>query len=274
MRQTLSPPPTPVFTPVDPRIRQRRVAVRRAAGRRRLRVVMVACGLSGLTVGAWALARSPLLDVDHVRVRGADHLGPDAVRSAAGVGTGTAMVDVDATSVARAVETLPWVARARVVRDWPSTVVIEVTERLAVAVTRHADGHWSVLDVRGLVLQRAVAPPEGLVVVEGLAGSGDVGHTLENGADVLGAAAALPAGLRAAVVAMVAEPDGVTARLRGGGVARLGRAERLPEKFRALETVLTKVDLRGLAVLDVRHPSSPVLTRAEVPPRVSTLSTG
>jgi hypothetical protein len=43
---------------------------------------------------------------------------------------------------------------------------------------------------------------------------------------------------------------------------RLGPPDKLEEKLVAVETVLGQVDLSRLAVLDVRVPASPAITRA------------
>ncbi|MBV8559692.1 MAG: hypothetical protein JO050_02895, partial [Acidimicrobiia bacterium] len=52
---------------IDPRFRQRRIEVRRLEGRRRLRVLLVLAGFFFAALLAWAVTRSPFLDVDHVR---------------------------------------------------------------------------------------------------------------------------------------------------------------------------------------------------------------
>jgi hypothetical protein len=66
----------------------------------------------------------------------------------------------------------------------------------------------------------------------------------------------------------------VELRLAPDGVVRLGRPEDLARKFDAVRAVLAQVDLRNLAVLDVRRPDSPVLTRRESPTKVSTPRAG
>jgi hypothetical protein len=50
-------------------------------------------------------------------------------------------------------------------------------------------------------------------------------------------------------------------RLRPRGTVRFGPPVDLTAKERAAETVLAQVDTHDLDVLDVRLPSSPVLTR-------------
>ena len=53
---------------VDPRIRKRQIDVRRAEGRRRLRVLTVVVIVVLLVAGALAATRTPLLDVDRIVV--------------------------------------------------------------------------------------------------------------------------------------------------------------------------------------------------------------
>jgi hypothetical protein len=77
----------------------------------------------------------------------------------------------------------------------------------------------------------------------------------------LAIAAALPPDVRAKVVLVVVSPDGAELRLRPEGTVKLGSLDRLDEKLRTTETLLARADLRRLAVLDVRVPANPVLTR-------------
>lgn len=276
MSRTTAPPPLiAVRAPVDPRIRRRRAEVRRAEGRRRLRVVVAAAILSAAVAGGWGALRSPLLDVDRIEVVGVQHLEPAEVASAAAIPRGTALVDVDPGAVAERVRALGWVGTVRVERSWPSTVAVVVTERTPVAVTRHDGEPWLLLDAGGRVLEQAAERPSGLVVMEGVSVAGArPGATVEGAEAALAVARLLPAPLRAEVEAVVRTDGGTDLRLRGGGVAYLGSAQRLAEKLRALQTVLARVDTTGLATLDLRQPASPALTRHQPSSRVSTLSTG
>src|SRR5690606_26352017 len=113
----------------DPRMRSRRIGVRREAGRRRLRRMLAGAAVAAALVGAAALTRTSLLDVDRIEVEGAARSGAAEVRRAAGVATGEPLVDVDTGAVAARVEELAWVAQARVDRAWPATLRIRVTER-------------------------------------------------------------------------------------------------------------------------------------------------
>lgn len=252
----------PIHVPMDPRIRQRRVEVRRRQGRRRLRLLLAALLVLLLTVGAWLATRSSLLDVDVVKVHGAERTPPAEVVKASRIGAGQGMLDIDPSGASRRVERLPWVATAEVRRDWPGTVRITLVERTPAAVTRADGEQWLLLDDSGRVLEAAPSAPVGLPVLEGLMPAASPGSELEGADAPLAVVTALTPSLRARTRA-VAVVEGATLELRLNprGTVRLGPAEDLEAKLRAAETVLAQVDVRNLAVLDVRYPSSPVLTR-------------
>ncbi|MCA1656298.1 MAG: FtsQ-type POTRA domain-containing protein, partial [Actinobacteria bacterium] len=111
----------PARLPIDPRIRQRRIAVRRDEGRRRLRLLVAAVATVTLAGAGVAATHSALLDVDHVVLTGAAHTSRGDVLAAAGFDHHRFMVDVDGAAIGRRVRALPWVGRAQVARRWPGT---------------------------------------------------------------------------------------------------------------------------------------------------------
>ena len=121
---------------IDPRIRERRVAVTRAEGRRRLRILLTAVCIASAIGIAWLVVQSPMLAVDSINVRGTTQESQAAVRDAAGVHTGSALLFVDTGAVARRVEALPWVASAKVDRGLPNDLTITVVERAPIAWSR------------------------------------------------------------------------------------------------------------------------------------------
>ena len=259
----------PVRVPIDPRIRQRRIEVRRDEGRRRLRLLLLAGSVVVVGLLGWLATRSPLLDVDTIRVEGARHTSTGAVEAASGVDTGDAMVDVDEGAVARRVESLPWVDDATVRRQWPGTVIVSVTERRAVASARGSDRAWLLVDADGRLLAGRAHPQEGLPAIEGGPFGATPGDTIDPVADrALDVARAIGRGERVGDIPVVAVVEGGHLELRlvhdergCGGVVRFGPPENVREKLLAVFTVLDHVDLEGLAVLDVRVPSAPVITR-------------
>jgi len=256
---------------IDPRIRRRQIDVRRAAGRRRLRLVVAGVVTLALVAAVWGATRSPLLDVDRVVVEGAAQTGETAVRAAAAIHRGEAMTDVDGGKAARSVSRLPWVLHTEIVREWPATVRIRVVERRAIAVTGQADPAnpssqavtaWVFVDRDGRVLAPAPTPPPDMVVLDGVPPAGAPGSRLGATAhDPLEVAAALPPGLAPRVATVALATNGVELRLKPQGVILVGPATAVGDKLRAAQTVLAAVDARTVSSLDVRIPATPVLTR-------------
>ena len=253
----------PVTTAIDPRFRQRLIDVRRHEGRRRLRLLVGAAACIAVLGAVWAASRSPLLDVDHVRLTGASHTPPLRIIQTAGSLPGRSMVDLDEAAAAQRIERLPWVADARVRRQWPNTVSIEVRERAPVASVSAARGGWALVDGSGRVLEPMANAPADRPTLEGVPPVGAPGTQVPLPArGPLAVVRALTPAMLMRVGAVVRTPDGeLQLRLRAGGVVRLGDTGELAPKLVAAEAVLAEVDARHVAVLDVRAPDTPVLTR-------------
>jgi cell division septal protein FtsQ len=252
-------------TAIDPRLRARRIEVQRHAGRRRLRRVVDAGLLLAVAAGFLVALRSPLLDVEQVRVAGGERTPAEEVLAQAAIEPGQQLVDLDLGQVGGRVAALPWVDEVTVRRHLGGTVEIVVTERVASAIV--GDGTAAVLvDDEGRALARAEAVPdvaEGLVRVQGLPGGAVPGAFLPAESR---AALTLAGELAAAVPGAIGEVvlgEELRATLVQGGEVRFGDTARLPAKLRSLATVLAQVDLACLGELDLRAPASPVLTRRE-----------
>lgn len=272
-----APPKAPVA--VDPRMRSRRISVRRDAGRRRLKRATLVLAVVAVVVLALVATRTPLLDVDRVTVVGVDGPRSEAVRAAAAIPSDEPLISLDTGAVADRVEELPWVASAQVGRSWPSTVRVTVTLRQVVAAVQVTENHLALVDPDGWVVaieEGTVTPPEEDSAGEGDPPAGDAelgtplvltgiegpvgeGRRLDGAArDALAIAAAVAERLPDTVASVSTDLD---AELLTGGVVRFGSAEDLDEKITAVKTVLSDVDTTCLAVLDVRVPGSPALTR-------------
>lgn len=254
------PPVAPGATnPIDPRLRARRNEVARHQGRRRLRrlvaLIVVAVGL----VGAAALTRTPVLDVDHVTVTGAGRTGTDAARAAAGVDRGRAMVSVDLGAARARLEALPWVLRATVARRWPGTVAVTLVERRPVAVVGR--GFAAVLvDRDGRILGPPSPRREAVPVVH--VPAGPPGERLgPRGRTLVAVVAGLPADLRRDVVGVRPSSKGVELELRDAIAVRWGDASQPVAKADAVRALLRQADRRTIATVDVTVPATPALTR-------------
>jgi hypothetical protein len=269
--QVLDPPRPPR---VDPRLRARRIEVKRSEGRKRLRRLIAALAVTVVAAGAWGLTRSPLLDVDHLEVRGLTRLPAATVIAASGIEPGDPLVDLDLGAAADAVGALPWVERVDVDRSWWGTVRFDVLERRPVAVLS-ADGAALLVDRAGWVLAPAEPTDHALPAIAGT-GSVSTGDRL-SGVDLVAVQLVdrAPATVLEWVeVVSVADgalwldlrPQAVTAA--GGtpghaGRVQLGDGRELEAQLVAAATVLARVDLSCLDVIDVRVPASPVVRRVE-----------
>ena len=257
---------------IDPRLRARRIAVRRDVGRRRLHrfaVLGIVVAVLGLVVAA---ALSPLLDVDEVTVTGTVHASDPEVVAASGVRLGDQLVLVDRVGVTERVERVPWVRTASVERSWPATLEIAVVEREALVGFVGSDGRLVLADEEGRILD-VVDPGEagpGVVVVTGPASPGTPGGSVtEPARPALEVARALPPEVADRVGEVAVEDDGtLTLLLRPaaegaepGPRVVLGDDLALDGKVAALATVLARVDLTGVATIDLQVPSAPALTR-------------
>lgn len=249
--------------PIDPRIRARRVQVKRDEGRRRLRFLLVTSS-AALAVGIAALAtRSPLLDVDHLTVTGAGHTPATAVLAAARLRRGVAMTDVQSGAAVRRVERLPWVDQAHLVKRWPATVTVTVTERKPIALVRSGAG-WAIVDHRRRVLDSGSGPGAAvaLPVVVGAGALSRPGSTLPVSWDAaLRVAGAVPTGLVGQIGSITTtDNDELELHLVPSGLVRFGPPEDIDQKLTSLATLLTQVKLRGSVVIDVRVPDAPAVT--------------
>jgi cell division protein FtsQ len=253
--------PAAEVTVVHPRVWQRRVAVLRERGRRRLRWI-VAAVVVVVAVGVTVVAlHTPLLALRSATVVGADHTTAAVVLQAAGLAGHPPLIDINPTAAAARIETLPWVAHATVSRQWPDGVRVTVTERTALGWLGAPDHQVALVDATGRVLEWDPSAPAGLVALAapetpGLPGT-HVGGAARAAVRV---AAALPPSLAGRVAqVVVSSTDRVTLVLGGRLWATLGAADHVGAKLTALTSVLAASPPRGPALVDVSVPDEPTV---------------
>jgi cell division protein FtsQ len=241
--------------PVDPRVRERWIAARRAEGRRRLRWVVAVLGLAALVAVAWGVSVSPLLDVDHVVVVGTHHATAAEIESAAGIHRGDALAWIDTGRAVDGVDALPYVRSARIERRWPDAVRIAVVERVAVAWVE-GGGRRAVVDGSGRVLELVTDPPAGLPRLASTTAVPPVGGWIRGVA-----AARVAAGLGAlagGAQSITSTAAGVNLQLVNGPELRLGDPDRVAVKVRAATAVLGAMQGQVVHYVDVSVPTNPV----------------
>jgi cell division protein FtsQ len=233
---------------MEPRMRERRIAVKRAVGRKRLKWAAIGIGAVAAVVAVLAVAGSDLFEIKDITVDGAVYSRGDRLDAVIAELEGANVLRIDTNEVERQLEAIPWVADARVTTNFPNGATIEVAERRPVIAYQGADGQYRVLDEHGRVLAVLAGQPVDYLVLDtetGESPSLDAGAFAPPGYQ--SAARLVPAlddGLRAQVSAISAAADGSDLRLTLNGAieVRFGAAEDLRDKLVRLQTALTDTD--------------------------------
>lgn len=245
---------------MDRRIAQRRRTVREERRRARLRRTLIAAGALTLMAALVALEQSRFVALERVEVTGVDRLTVEDVLVAADLERGTSTARLGLRAARERVVALPLVRDATVGRASPSVVRIVVEERSPVLVVR-GGGVQRLVDREGVVLADGVAP--GVAEVRTSVAPPAVGEVVDP-TSVLGDALLVWRGLSGPVRAQLVRIDAVAADdltlvLESGTRVRLGRAERLDEKVRALGAIAEDLGDVVVRVIDVRSPTAPVV---------------
>ena len=254
--------------PIDPRIRERRLAVRRKQGRRRLRWVVGLVAAVVLLVVGWGLLHTGLFNARVITVSGHHpNTSTSAIVAAAGLDSHPPLISVDPGSSASRVEALPFVATAQVERDWPDGVTVSVTERVPMVMMAGPGTAWSVLDSHGRTLEVLLGQPPGLPEMAVYGPKGEVtpppvGGTLPPGADAgLAVSRSLPRAFKAQVVSVTEEPDGtLDLRLNSGITVALGTDTALNAMYEDVAAIIAHASLVGATTIDVSVPQSPAVS--------------
>ena len=249
----VEPAPTRGSAGIDPRIRARRIAVRRSEGRRRLVWVAVGVILLLVIVGAIAVLASPIFEVREVRVEGAVYTDEEVLVDIVADIEGDPVLLVDLKAIEERLEEVAWVEQARVRTDFPHTIVIDIRERQPLATFQGSDEQWRVIDVQGRVLDVIEGRPVAYMLVTG--NHPDTSRGQYAGGPYASAAvlvASLPGEIRRITesVGLDASTGTLTMHLAGDVEVRLGDGEDLDQK---LARLLGQVrdGLEGVSALDV-----------------------
>lgn len=211
-------------------------------------LVVVAAG------GGSLVFSSSWFGVREVRVEGAVVLSDAQVRAAVALTENDALVTVNTESVAARVEKLAPVAEAEVVRSWPGTLVVRITERQPVATVLAGGSPW-LIDIEGVPYVAAEEVPEqadGLLPLEVDDPSPDSLATRE--------AVAVIYGLDEQTIALVQSVSAesaaqVTLVLTDGREVVWGDSSRMNDKITMLPAVLE----HSGSIFDISSPSAIVI---------------
>lgn len=206
-------------------------ALRRAAPTLAVLAVLATIA-GGLALGHRFLTTSRRFAVADIDVRGSSVLTADELRALLPIRRGDNVFKAATGDAERTLRALPWVASARVRRELPHTIVVEVTERKAAAVV--AADELYLVDAAGRPFKRAAldrGEGKGLPVVSGVPrelygrAPDEAAARVRRGLDVLAAWSQAP-GSRPAAGEVAVDGRGATVFTYDDAVAvRLGAAE-------------------------------------------------
>lgn len=272
----------PIRSIVEPLLVERRRKVA-DEGRRiraqRIRILAVITVVAAIVAGA---LHSPLFDVDRITVSGSVHVTPRQVEQISGLQHGTPLVRVDVDRATAALRSNPWIAYAKVRRNYPGTVSIEVAEERPILLLRSDQGS-ALISRNGRVLEFEpesvgrgdppsandrsfmVAEYDGRIAEDSPTGSPLPGRHVSREVRTLVRLAGNmtpPVASRLDHVAFDRSGD-LDLVLKDGAVVLLGPADELTAKLAAAGAVLDQVDLECLARIDVRNPTRATVMRRD-----------
>ncbi len=152
---------------IEPRLRQRRIGVRRAEGRRRLKWTAIVVAVFVVVVAFLATLGSSLFSVSDVDVSGLQRTDPVAVEEVISDLVDRPVLLVNTDDAEERLESIPYVEDARVRTDFPNSVTVELRERVPVATVQGTDGQFRILDAEGRVLDVIGGQPVAFVLISG-----------------------------------------------------------------------------------------------------------
>lgn len=225
---------------MDPRLRARRIAVKRAVGRRRLKWFVLAGLIVVVITAAFALLGSSLFEVTDLQISGAQRISQADLDAAVKRADHQPVLLIDTHSIEVQLERSPWVREARVTTDFPHSASIEIRERVPLATYQGPDGRFRIIDVEGRVVDLIQNQPVEfmLVVGPGLNASPgtSAGEAFTHAAELVEALS--PAVRSRTTSVMVSDTGELSLAFENGAAVVLGAPTALLDKLTRLEAYL------------------------------------
>jgi cell division protein FtsQ len=141
--------------------------VAKVAGKVLLLVAIVAGCVWGGRLAVIHVINSPQFQIATIEFSATPHVGQAELARLSGVNVGDKLLGIDTDQVAARIAAHPWVATVRTSRQLPSSLVVEVTEKRAVAVA--ALSGLYLIDESGHPFKRAtMSEADGLPIITGI----------------------------------------------------------------------------------------------------------
>lgn len=223
--------------------------------------------LLAATLVAFALLRAPFFAISEVQLSGESRTNEGTIRAALAIEEDQPLATFDIDTAEAAVAELPWVEQVQITRGWPSTLRVQIRERLpAAAVATDSSREWAVVSGDGHVLERRLTPPRNvpLVVAPGvLVDDVQIGAVAGELAGVLAVSTNVPAQLKVWVDSWTVDSAGsVAAELTGSARAVFGSEADHRTQYVSLASILNGgTSLVCVSEIDLTIADTPVVDR-------------
>lgn len=196
-------------------------------------VLAVVLVVAVIGTGVWLVFFSSVLAVKSTEVSGNSYLTDQEILAQAEVPDGEPLARADLDGVRQRLSAMAAIKTVDVVRAWPDTVEISITERQPIAVV-DIDGEIRGMDDEGVLFRDYPKAPAGLPTVEGTSDTSE--DALAEAAEVI---SSLPESLAADVEHVeVTSPDQIRLALQGGATVLWGSSEESADKADVLAELL------------------------------------
>ena len=239
-------------TSMDPRLRARRIAVRRAVGRRRLKWFVIGGVAVLLVTAVLAVLGSSLFEVKQVSPSGVSPRTAASYDAAVARIEGHPVLLVDTHAIESQLEKNPWIREARVTTDFPDSASIEIVERVPIATYVGADTRWRIIDVDGVIVDVIANRPLAFMPISGpgaeAEAGGSAGDAFRHAAELV---EALSPAARSRTESVVVSDTGELSLQFESTTVVLGAPENLLDKLTWLEALLQSERSADCAVINV-----------------------
>ncbi|MEO6124636.1 MAG: FtsQ-type POTRA domain-containing protein [Ilumatobacteraceae bacterium] len=237
---------------MDPRLRARRIAVKRAVGRRRLKWFVIG-GVAVIVITAvLAVLGSSLFEVTTIHPSGVSANTKASYDAAVAQIEGHPILLVDTHKIESQLEKNPWISEARVSTDFPDSASIEIVERVPIATYQGADSRWRIIDVDGVVLTVIPGQPLEFMTISGpgaeAEAGGSAGNAFRHAAELV---EALSPAARSRTEQVVVSDTGELSLQFADTIVVLGAPENLLDKLTWLEALLQDDRANNCKVINV-----------------------
>jgi cell division protein FtsQ len=122
-----------------------------------LRTALLLCAISivgaGMIYGYNFAISSPCFQIKEITVHGCKELTEKEILSYAAINPSQNLLAINLSTIARRIESIPWVKEVSVGREFPNRLIIDLQERTAVALVKRDDG-FNLLDLDGVAFKK------------------------------------------------------------------------------------------------------------------------